>query len=217
MKWLFYAVFTLLFCVSADFARAMDNIPATATEDLMREHGVLGRILLIYEELSRRMDGGESPAEELIKSTRIIRNFIQDYHEKLEEEYIFKRLRGENKLVRMANILELQHNTGRKIIDEILRMKDPRDYQDKEKLDECTRNMRSFIRLYRPHKAQEDTFLFPEFKKILSAREYDELGGKFEEEEARLFGEGGFEKIVSQTEEIEKSIGIFELSQFTPK
>jgi hypothetical protein len=32
-----------------------------------------------------------------------------------------------------------------------------------------------------------------------------------------LFGEHGFEKIVAQVAEIEKSLGIYDLSQFTPK
>src|SRR2546421_15409 len=58
-------------------------------EDLMREHGLLNRVLLIYEEVIRRIDGKEQfdPAA-LTSSAGIIRDFIENYHEKLEEDYL---------------------------------------------------------------------------------------------------------------------------------
>src|SRR4051794_4582092 len=49
-------------------------------EDLMREHGVLKRILLVYGEAIRRIDGRqEMPVEPVRDSARIIRTFIEDY------------------------------------------------------------------------------------------------------------------------------------------
>ena len=45
----------------------------------------------------------------------------------------------------------------------------------------------------------------------------DSLGESFEVKEEELFGEGGFEKIVDEVTGIEKNLGTFELSQFTPK
>ena len=59
-------------------------------EDLMREHGVLNRILLIYEECLQRIGGQKNldPAP-LAGSAKIIRTFIEDYHEKLEEDQLF--------------------------------------------------------------------------------------------------------------------------------
>src|SRR3954471_22181446 len=54
-------------------------------EDLMREHGVLDRVLLVYEEGLRRLGSRQEfdPAV-LVGSAQIIRRFIEDYHEKLE-------------------------------------------------------------------------------------------------------------------------------------
>jgi hypothetical protein len=52
---------------------------------------------------------------------------------------------------------------------------------------------------------------------VLGAKEYERMGEVFEKEENRLFGEHGFEKMVSRVTDIEKKIGLFELSQFTPK
>src|SRR6202521_1403330 len=55
-------------------------------EDLMREHGVVKRILLVYGEALRRLDANEDLAPEpLADSAKIIREFVEDYHEKLEE------------------------------------------------------------------------------------------------------------------------------------
>lgn len=53
-----------------------------ATEDLMREHGVLRRILLIYDETSRRIqtDKANAHMDVLAQSAGIIRHFIEDYH-----------------------------------------------------------------------------------------------------------------------------------------
>jgi len=64
----------------------------SASEDLMREHGILNRILLVYEEIAARLRGGrEFPPEVLAGGADIIRRFIEDYHEKLEENYLFPR------------------------------------------------------------------------------------------------------------------------------
>jgi len=62
----------------------------TPTEDLMREHGVLRRILLIHDDLIVRLDAQKAcrlrpwPARPGSSA-----KFIQDYHEKLEEDFIF--------------------------------------------------------------------------------------------------------------------------------
>jgi hypothetical protein len=58
--------------------------------------------------------------------------------------------------------------------------------------------------------------LFPAFRKIVSKNEYDSLGEEFEKNEHKMFGRGGFESMVNKVANIEKSLGIYELSQFTP-
>ena len=77
--------------------------------------------------------------------------------------------------------------------------------------------IQQFIRMYRPHAAREDTILFPAFHSIVSPKEFDALGEKFEDKEQDLFGKEGFKKTVDAVAEIEKKLGIYELSQFTPE
>src|SRR6266480_3119988 len=63
-------------------------------EDLMREHGVLKRVLLVYGEAIRRIEMNEDlPPETVMDSAKIIRNFIENYHEKLEEDFLFPEFR----------------------------------------------------------------------------------------------------------------------------
>ena len=71
--------------------------------------------------------------------------------------------------------------------------------------------------MYSPHEEREDTVLFPAYRTIVSAHEYDSLGEDFEEKEHKMFGEDGFEKYVEKVAELEKSLGIFDLSRFTPE
>ena len=49
----------------------------------MREHGVLRRILLIYEESIRRIDTDEAlPLDSVADASGIIHDFVENYHEK---------------------------------------------------------------------------------------------------------------------------------------
>jgi hypothetical protein len=74
-----------------------------------------------------------------------------------------------------------------------------------------------FIRMYRPHKAREDTALFPAFHSIASSSEYDSLGGLFAYKERDLVGEDGFERAVREVANLERSLGLYELWEFAPR
>ncbi len=187
-------------------------------EDLMREHGVLNRILLIYGEALRRLDAKEDlPPEPLADSARIIRNFIEDYHEKLEEDFLFPRFRKANKLTDLVSVLLQQHEAGRRLTETTLRLSTAPALKSPDGRAQLADSLRGFVRMYRPHEAREDTVLFPAFRGIVSPHEYDSLGEAFEKKEHELFGEDGFEKMVDKVASIEKSLGIYDLAQFTPK
>ncbi|HYX21515.1 MAG TPA: hemerythrin domain-containing protein [Thermoanaerobaculia bacterium] len=187
-------------------------------EDLMREHGVLKRVLLIYGESVGRLDSGRDlPAETVADSAKIIRSFIEDYHEKLEQDFLFPRFRKANQLVDLVDVLYAQHQAGRRVTEETLRLSTARALRDADDRRRLSDALQSFIRMYGPHEAREDTVLFPAFRKIVSAHEYAALGEQFEDKEHELFGEDGFEKMVDRVAGIEKKLGIYDLAQFTPK
>ena len=186
-------------------------------EDLMREHGVLRRILLIYEEGVRRLDAGKDLTPQVLAdSARIIQRFIENYHEKLEENEIFPRFKKAGKLVDLTQVLYDQHQAGRRLTDAVLQSATPAGLADAGTRRNLGEALRRFIRMYRPHAAREDTVLFPAFHSIVSAKEYATLGDKFEDKEHELFGKDGFEKIVNEVADLEKALGIYDLAQFTP-
>jgi hemerythrin-like domain-containing protein len=198
-------------------ARAAGEAVVTPNEDLMREHGLLNRVLLIYEDIAYRMKTrSEFPPDALNSAATIIKDFIEDYHEKLEEEYLFKRFEKANQLADLVKVLHQQHDGGRKLTDYLIHHSKAGDMKDPATEREIMRRIALFIRMYRPHEAREDTILFPAFKKLVSKNEYDSLGDDFEKEEKKKFGEDGFESVLHRVEAIEKSMGIYELAQFTP-
>lgn len=186
-------------------------------EDLMREHGALNRILLIYDESARRLDAQQVfPIDVLAKSADIIRRFIEQYHEKLEEDFLFPRFEKANKLVELVATLRRQHIAGRALTETILRLSTTTTAQKDDDRRKLIDTLRSFTRMYRPHEAREDTVLFPAFRSVVSAKEFHELGEQFEDKEHELFGKEGFEGIVVQVGTLEQALGIFDLNQFTP-
>ena len=184
----------------------------------MREHGLLRRILLVYGEAVRRLEAAQQlPAGALPDAANIVRTFIEQYHEKLEEDHLFPRFRTANKLVDLVQVLLDQHQAGRRLTDDILRLSAPNAIKTAEDRRDLMLALRQFTRMYSPHAAREDTVLFPAFHQIVTAKEYDELGDAFEDKERELFGENGFEKMVDRVAAVEKSFEIYDLAQFTPK
>ncbi|XVQ89965.1 hemerythrin domain-containing protein [Microbispora siamensis] len=187
----------------------------TPPEDLMREHGVLKRLLLVYREGIRRIECGErAPAQSLNAAARIIRGFIEDYHEHLEEKYVFPRLRDAGRLTGTVSVLLLQHRRGRELTGRILAA--TRRTTGARAARTLVADMAAFVRMYEPHEAREDTVVFPAFREVVPAKEFLRLGEVFEDEEHRRFGPRGFEGVVDQVADIEKALGIYDLSRFTP-
>jgi hemerythrin-like domain-containing protein len=196
-----------------------DDDKISPAEDLMREHGVLNRILLIYDHHLRLLaEKRPFDGSVLVSAADIVRHFVEEYHEKLEEDFLFPRFRKAGKHVSLVDTLLTQHKAGRDLTAKIRELGATATLKyvssDSDKLADA---LRSFLRMYRPHEAREDTVLFPAFRSIVSAHEYDALGEDFEKKEDELFGDEGFFKVVNQVAALEKKLGIYDLAQFTPR
>jgi hemerythrin-like domain-containing protein len=190
----------------------------TPVEDLMREHGALNRLLIIYEFILNKISADKTMSPKpLIEAATLMREFVENYHEKTEETYLFPRFEKAGKLQDLVAVLKNQHDAGRQLTGLILSGAKDLEGGNAMKKVLIVAYLNQFVRMYRPHEAREDTILFPAFKTIVSPAEYKELGEKFEDEETRLFGKGGFEKNVDKIAAIEKDLGIYDLAQFTPK
>jgi hemerythrin-like domain-containing protein len=195
-----------------------EPVEVTATEDLMREHGILRRALLVYQESATRLrqDPAGVPPEALEKAANLFRVFGEDYHEKkLEEVYIFpavKRVPGA--AASYTDILLAQHVRGREITDYLLSVFKG-DRIPSNSIAAVTKALESFVRMYEHHAAIEDTVVFPSWKAAMGDSELDALAAKFEDIEHEEFGDDGFETALKRMEEVETSLGLSNLEMFT--
>ena len=194
------------------------GLEVTATEDLMREHGILRRALLVYQESATklRQDPAGVPAAALEKTAQLFRVFGEEYHEKrLEEGYIIPLIRKvQGPAAGYADVLLAQHARGREITDYLLSVSKA-DRIPSHQVEDVAKTLESFVRMYEHHAAIEDTVVFPAWKAATGAQEYDELGDKFEEIETETFGGNGFETALKRMEDIETSLGLNNLDMFT--
>jgi hemerythrin-like domain-containing protein len=190
----------------------------SATEDLMREHGILRRALLVYQEAATKLkqDPTSVPVDALEKTAQLFRAFGEDYHEKeLEETYIFPALKKTlNPVSVYGDVLLAQHARGREITDYILATTKG-DKLPAASVGPFVTALETFVRMYEHHAAIEDTIVFPAWKQLVGAKELDEVGVKFEEIEEKMFGDDGFEAAVKRMAEIEESLGLANLGMFT--
>ena len=210
----------LLFAAASGVAVAMaatqedeGSKEVEAVEDLMREHGVLRRALLVYAEAATRLESGhgEVPLSALGNTARLFRTFGEDYHEKaVEEPYVFPALlKGDGPYRALVTTLRQQHQRGREITEYISATANRGRGPLQPEI------LTAFVRMYAHHAAIEDTVLFPAWKRAVSDSQYRELSEKFEEIEKRQLGKDGFEHAVAQIYRIEEALGLADLAQLT--
>jgi len=213
------AAVTTATIVLPDYLLAEEKEPeVTATEDLMREHGVLRRALLVYTESipKIRTDAASLDAHALYNTGVLFRDFGENYHEKmLEEAHIFPVLqKGGGSLATLTNILIAQHERGRKITSYLLSVTKTGRIGTGN-AEPLARSLEAFVLMYRNHAAREDTIVFPAWKKHFSDKQLDELSDKFEDIEHKMFGKDGFDDAVEKISAIETTLGYSDLAQFT--
>src|SRR5947208_1439891 len=110
-------------CKEKDEEEEGEGQKVSPPEDLMQEHGLLNRVLLIYDACKTHLVNKTSfPREAVLNSANIIRTFVEDYHEKQEENYLFPRFQKANQLTDLVSVLLQQHQAGRRLTDQITQL-----------------------------------------------------------------------------------------------
>jgi len=191
----------------------------TATEDLMREHGVIRRALLVYAEIvpKLRKNPADLDPSALKQTAQLFRTFAEDYHERmLEEQHIFPLVRKQGaELAHYTDILIAQHNRGREITDYILSVTGSAKIGVSH-AEPLAKVFEGLVLMYENHAAREDTIIFPAWKKNFTNKQLDELSDQFEDIEHKMFGKDGFEDAEKKISDIEGTLGFADLAQFTP-
>jgi hemerythrin-like domain-containing protein len=214
---------------SAGWALA-DPAPAAATatsatvssvippdDDLMREHGVLKRVLLCYRKMIAATQAGQPlSAAHVQDAALIIHDFIEGFHEGLEEGFVFPRLTKAGVLVSTVDTLLVQHARGRVITQFLLAHATAGQLASAGMTSRIAAGMQAFVTMYEPHEAREDTVVFPAFRQTVPAAELADLGQHFADLERQQFGTDEFTSMVNKVAGIEQELGIYDLNQFTP-
>lgn len=185
--------------------------------ELMSDHGILKRILLIYAEAGRRIGATEAaPAPMIHSAARIIHEYIEGFHEGLEEAYVFPRLKRHDRLTGTVATLLVQHARGRRITADILAATTSDSRLTGAGRRKLSKAMSAFVHMYEVHEAREDTEVFPAFRAITPERTLSELGERFAAEQRQRFGRHALADLVERVAAIEDRLGIHDLAQFTP-
>lgn len=202
-------------CRNGSSGSAGKEKEVSANEDLMREHGVLRRVLIVYREVAPKIASGKSlDVAAIAAAAALFQKFGEEYHEKqLEEQYIFPELhKGPN--AALVDTLLAQHQRGREITAFVLDSTKAGSIGS-GRTGQLTSSMVEFARMYEAHTAREDTIIFPAFKAALSERQLDELSDRFEDIEHQEFGKDGFDDAVAKIADIEGKLGLADLGGFT--
>ncbi len=193
------------------------EIEVPLTEDLMREHGILNRILLIYEKIIDIIHHHQTfDLNNLQDAVDIVQLFIEGHHERMEEDYIFPLFEKHKQELDLIATLKEQHIKGRQISVHLKKIIQTKELNNKNRF-LIQHYVTEFITMYRPHEAHEDTQIFPKVRYFMTEQEFQELGDLFEDFEHQLFGQHGFKNTLKKLDRIEQKIGIADLDQFTPE
>ncbi len=198
-------------------ARASDDDDISATEDLMREHGVLRRALVVYAEVAVLLRTGRrdiNPAA-LAETAKLFREFGEHYHERvLEEGYVFPDVRKTgNANEKLVEVLLAQHQRAREITAYIERVGSRGKIGGDAR--PLSRALAGISRMYHAHATWEDTVIFPAWTTTQTKDRLKELAKKFDEMEHQQFGKDGFEDGIERMSRVERMLGLSDLSYYT--
>jgi hemerythrin-like domain-containing protein len=194
----------------------LEEEESSPTEDLMREHGVVERILLIYQRiLEKAITGQEIDISAINRASQMVDMYVSNHHEKDEEEYIFPKFREANYIVEIVDTLENQHDVARELNRQIMDLSSQGADISQEDLVRLLDRCGMYINMYLPHISRENTIVFPTFFDIVSNEYIQDIKEKMEDEEEQALGDTGFRGLVGRVSEIEKQVGCHDLEQYT--
>lgn len=188
--------------------------PPSPGEELMTEHGVLKRILLVYRTAADQLAAGAvPPVDAIVDAARLVSDYVESFHEGLEEAYVFPRVREAHP--DLVRTLLIQHDRGRHLTARIYRAGDL-DLARGNARDRLRAMLTQFVGMYEPHEAWEDTVIYPALRRSTAQRDLDLLAERFADLENREFGDAALQQVLDRVAGIEEQLGVADLAAFTP-
>lgn len=198
-------------------AMAVSEAEITPSEILARGHGIIDRALLLFQVAALRLEKNEAlPTGGLRSLIQLSQKFFHQYHEPLEELYVFPVLDGDAELRPLIKTLQVQHNDGRRIsslLEDAYHL--PAEKTKVQNL-ESAASIRAFVRMYEAHAAFEDTAVFPALEHRLTAVAYRSLSKKFAKKESEVFGHHhAFSSTLKELSSLEIAFGSADLASYS--
>lgn len=194
------------------------------TEKVLQKNGILERILLIMDRIIRIIvyKQNEKSVDKLeiadaYDKLKITCNIIQKYFYKLLIDVIpntIYTVLESTKYSNIVSILKKQHGIGFKIINLLLDRCEKE--HNKENIDETYRYLRDYIYMYRALMSRENTIITNVMRKLLNPDEFVNLSYKFKTEIVKAYGRGWRKNILIEIINVEKTLSIDNLNNYTP-
>lgn len=190
---------------------------ATAVELLDRHHGLLHRAVAILEEIRGGMDARMDLPPEIIQGTvEVIRRYVIDYHQKMEEKHLFPPIEAAKKMGGMVGVLREQHAAGAQLAAILKGIAAGFSAKDLEKRRTMGNAIHQFSRMCRAHADRESTVLFPLLYQVLAPKACAKINSAFRKDEMEILGQNGFDAAIQTLVNYENTLGIGDLAAFTP-
>lgn len=196
-----------------------EELPSISpTEILSREHAIMERLMIVLESgVASIVDGGDTDLFPINHAAITIKEFGADHHMVDEEQFIFPKLREAGTMDKLVDTLEIQHDKGRELIGRIIDLTRSGHIDDPGRLNELAGHCMSFVIMYRPHAAWEETVVFPALYDIASENYIDNINLRMHDEERSLMSDPGLRKLMDNLRKIERAAGTADLGSFTPR
>ncbi len=191
----------------------------TPMEELTCQHALVSRILTVYQMTVRQTSGvgmSPPPMQAVATAAGMIRSAVDDFHVRLEEDYLFPLMQKTGKMGDLLSTLREQHAAGRRLTDVILQLTSG-EAGGTPNMEALSRNILAYLNWIRPHTAFEETMLYPQIRATLPDRDYEQFQKTLTEATRKKLGPEGFNGLLQKVTELEKSVGVTSLAQWTPK
>jgi hemerythrin-like domain-containing protein len=186
-------------------------------EVLSRDHGLMRRILFIYEEVIRRCCPTEDLPTELIRqAAENYRKLANDFHQKLEDEFLFSPMAQAGNSVDLIDVLSQQHIADQRLTGRLLRLTSASIFKNDSNRSETRNILCNQARMMSRHMAWEESELFPAFFAMVSTKDYRDLSEIFARRQEQIFGCEGINAVISDIADMENTLGIHNVGGFTP-
>jgi hemerythrin-like domain-containing protein len=176
-----------------------------AIEVLMNEHRLIERALGSLEAYAAAVRAGTPAARVVIgEYAAFFRGFADGCHHGKEEDILFQRMieRGFPRQAGPLAVMYQEHEMGRARVRELTAIAERPGAVVAADTQALLASADAYVPLLRQHILKEDRILYPMALELLNGPELDAMNTQFEEFEARMRGDGSYDRLQALAEQL---------------